>query len=447
MPADRLVSRRSKSVLRFTLKELQADPLGFLSQITRRAGDLVRYAVDDYSCVLVNDPEAIRHVLVHKNRNYIKAGTPELMMLRPILGEGLLTSEGAAWRDQRATVQPAFHRERVAAWSRMMVEQAVLTVDAWQAAVDGGASIEIEAEMTQLTLAIVAQALFGFDASGAALDFGIAVRTLNELMGHADFGDRERRERFCMALATLHQLVDNIIEERLALPGSGGNDLLSTLLELGGSETGSRPDTRAVRDQIITFLMAGHETTAKALTWTLYLLDRNPGALERLQSEIDAVLGGRYAGAEDLPDLPYAWMTIQEAMRLFPPVWTISRMAVADDEIRGFEIQSGSLILVSPYALHRHPGHWDDAERFDPTRFEPAAAARRTEYTYLPFGSGPRRCIGNVFARVESTLVLVTILQRYRLRLVEGHRVEPDALVTLRPRFGMPMLCQPRAAK
>lgn len=440
MTEDLASTTPGESVAVVTLAELQADPLGFLERMTSRYGDAVRYVVDGQPTVLVNRPDYIRQVLQDGHRNYVKLGTPELLMLRPILGEGLLTSEGESWARQRRLVQPAFHRSRVEGLGRMMVELTLKTLDDWAASPGDGGTLDIEAEMSQLTLAIVAKALFGSDISREAPEFGRAVRTINLFMGHFDPRDAEGRKAFAAALGTLDGLVANILRQReiRRKEGTDGEDLLDMLLALRDGNGGALSD-RELRDQVITFLMAGHETTAKAITWTLYLLDCYPDAQRRLRTELDQVLRGRSPEVQDIPLLSYTWMALQESMRLFPPVWIVSRRAVEVDEIGGVHVPAGALVLVSPYLMHRHPDHWSEPQSFRPERFHPDVQ-ERSPYVFLPFSGGPRHCIGKIFASLETRLVVATILQRFQLSLVEGHTVEPEALVTLRPRHGMPMI-------
>lgn len=423
-----------------TVQEIRRDPLGFIMTVTGRYGDLVRYRADGWAATLVNHPDYIKHVLQDNNHNYTKEGTPDFMMLKPMLGEGILTSEGESWLRQRRMAQPAFHRKRIEAFGRLMTDLTLLLLADWEKA--AGRPLEIVKEMTQLTLRIVAKALFGYDVSGEADVFGRAVEVLNECMGHFDPTDPAVRQRFRAALTTIQQIVHQIIQERRLHPADQG-DFLSMLLLAQDEETGYRMNDRQVRDQVLTLLLAGHETTAKALSWTFYLLTQHSEVEDRLAAELVAVLNGRPPTVDDLPHLPYTWMVIEESMRLYPPIWLLSRVAVADDEIGGFHIPAGSLVAISPYAMHRHPAYWDNPERFDPEHFRPERAVERPAFAYLPFSGGPRLCLGKHFASVEAHLVLATILQHFRLRLLPGHPVVPEALVTLRPHYGLPMTLHP----
>ena len=421
-----------------SVNELRKDSLKFLLDYTRDYGDIVHYRADSWDVILVNHPDYIKHVLQDNHPNYSKEGTPDLMMLRPMLGEGLMTSEGESWFEQRRLLQPSFHRERIETFSTTIVAATQGMLERWQTAVDRDKPLEITEEMTRLTLQIVANVLFGVDLSGEADNFGQAVGVMNEYMAHFDPYNRELFRRFQAAMATLNKLVSKIIRERRNQNEDRG-DLLSMLMMAQDEKTQAGMSDRQVQDQIFTLLMAGHETTAKALTWTFYLLDQYPNIARKLQEELATVLGGRTPSYHDLPSLPHTWMVIQESMRLYPPVWSMSRLCRTEDEIGGYQIPIGTLVLISPYTMHRHPNYWQEPEQFRPERFRPEVADKRSPYVYLPFSGGPRQCIGRTLARVETQLVLATILQQYQLRLVPKHPVEPEALVTLRPRFGLPM--------
>jgi cytochrome P450 len=412
--------------------------------LTRRYGDVVRYQADAWTAVLVNGPAFVKHVLHDNHRNYAKQGTPDLMMLKPMLGGGLLTSDGESWFRQRRMAQPFFHRERIEAFGRLMTDYTMEMLTAWLARPDPAAPMEVTEEMTRLTTRIVARALFGVDILDAVGMFGNAVQAMNEYMGNFDPRDRARYARLVAAHNTIDGIVGHIIEARRSQAGDHA-DFLSMLLEARDEETGEGLTDQQIRDQVMTMLMAGHETTAKALTWTFYLLDGNRDALARLEAEVAEVLGGRTPTVADLPRLRYTAMVLQEALRLYPPVWIISRMALADDEIGGYHIAAGTLVLVSPYALHRKRECWDNAEEFRPERFSPEASEGRHPFALFPFSGGPRQCIGKNFATVETQLVLASIAQRFRLLMVPGHAVEPEALVTLRPRYGLPVTLQERS--
>ncbi len=399
---------------------------------------MVAYRAGDWSAVVVNHPDHVRQVLQDKNHNYTKAGTPDLMMLRPMLGEGLMTSEGESWQWQRHLIQPGFHRERIESFGRVMTDATLSMLSRWHARADEAKPLDVAAEMSRLTLNVVAQSLFTADISREGDDFSHSVDVMNEYMANFDPFDFARLAEFNAAQDSLNRVVLRIIAERRRRVADAG-DLLSMLMLAYDERTGAGMSDQQLRDQIFTLLMAGHETTAKALTWTLYLLDQHQDVQARLREELDSTLGGRTPAYQDLANLPYAWMVIQESMRVYPPVWLVSRLCRGEDVIGGYLIPAGTLVIVSPYTLHRHREFWDEPEAFRPERFSREATAARPPFAYLPFSGGPRQCVGRAFATVETQLVLATILQRYRLRVPRRHKVEPEALVTLRPRGGLPM--------
>lgn len=427
-----------------TIQEVRRDPLQFLLDNTRLYGDIVRYEADGWVTTLVNNPAYIKHVLQDSPRNYTKERTPDFMMLKPMLGEGMLTSEGESWLRQRRMAQPAFHRRRIEAFGDLMVRMTLEMMEEWAAYTIDGRSLEMVDEMTRLTLRIVAKALFGYDVSREADVFGDAVEVLNECMGHFNPLDPQVRIRFRDALITIQTIVQQIILKRRVEPVHDDSDFLGLLLVAQDEETGFRMNDRQVRDQVLTLLLAGHETTAKALSWTFYLLNQHPNVEDKLHRELAQTLDGRPPTVNDLPNLPYTWQIIEESMRLYPPVWIVSRMCIQEDEIAGFRIPRDSLVTMSPYTMHRHPAYWTNAEEFNPDHFLPDRVADRHPFAYFPFSGGPRLCLGKHFASVETHLVLATIAQRYLLRLVPDHPVEPEALVTLRPRFGLPMTIHTR---
>ena len=420
------------------VSDLKKDSLGVLLRYTRNYGDIVHYRAESWLVILVNHPNYIKHVLQEKHHNYTKEGTPDLMMLKPMLGEGLMTSEGESWFQQRRLIQPAFHRERIEAFSTAITDATQSMLQQWKTVGDRGNPLEITQEMTRLTLKVIAQVLFGVDLSCEADNFGQLVGVINEYMANFDPSNQYLRHQFQLARTTLNRLVYKIIQERRC-QNEDKEDLLSMLMLAQDEKTQERMSDRQLHDQVFTMLMAGHETTAKALTWTLYLLDQHPTVARQLQNELAVVLGGRTPTCQDIPNLTYTWMVIQESMRLYPPVWLMSRLCRTDDEIGGYHIPANTLVLISPYAMHRHPSFWQEPERFNPERFRPEVVVERLPYTYLPFSGGQRQCIGLILARMETLLVLATLAQQYQLRLIPNHPVEPEALVTLRPRFGLPM--------
>ena len=422
-----------------SLPAVRRDPLRLFLEAFREYGEVVRFHFGPMVAHLVSSPAGANHVLVENQKNYGKQ-TRGYRNLRYVLGNGLLTSEGEAWRRQRRIVQPAFHRQRIAGFARTMLaaaEDAASSLEARR-----GQVVDMHHEMMRLTLRIVGETLLGYDPTDSADEVGAALafllRIANErsarILDLPPVIPTGENVRFRRALATLDAVVLRMIAERRKKPGDRG-DLLSMLIESRDAETGEAMDDRQLRDEAMTIFLAGHETTANALTFSWLLLSRFPPAFRELRAELADVLGGRRPSAEDLPRLSMPRRIVQEAMRLYPPAWIIGRSVNEADEIGGYEIPARSIVFVSPYVLHRHPGLWEDPEGFDPARF----ASEPPRGAYLPFGGGPRMCIGNGFAAMEAELVLATLAQRLRFDLLPGHPVVLEPSITLRPRYGLPM--------
>lgn len=426
------------------LPALQRDPLGTFLRDRARYGDVVRYRGGIWYAYLVSHPDHIKHILQDNNQNYRKGFSYEV--LKPVLGLGLLTNEGESWLTQRRLAQPAFHRARIARVSEVMVNSIERMLRRWDGRADREAPIEVLGEMSRLTLEVVSRTLLGTEVGEQADRVAQAVR---ELQAHVNYRATHlfslpekyptpRNRRFHRWLSLLDGIVFGIIEEHRR--GQGGrDDLLSILLQARDEQTGLGMSDRQLRDEVMTIFLAGYETTANALTWTWYLLSQNAEAEVRLHEELERVLGLRPPSYADLPSLPYTRMVLEESMRLYPPAWAIGRFAIGEDVIGDFRLPAGSQVVMSQYVTHRHPEFWTRPEEFDPERFAPERSAARPRFAYFPFGGGPRMCIGADFAMIEAQLTLAAVAQRYRLRLVPGRRIEPEALVTLRPRHGMLM--------
>ncbi len=397
----------------------------------------------------VSDPASIQHVLQDNHRNYSKQ-SDAFRTIRWIAGNGLFTSDGDFWLRQRRLMQPAFHRQRIAGFGELMTTIAQTTVERWAPYARSGQPVEVGHEMMRLTLDVVTRALF--QTSIARVDaLGDAITVL---LGDVTFRfDRPwypvpwrvptaRNRHFQQARHTVDRIVQEIIDtrrrQRAAAADSG--DLLDLLMDARDEESGQGMTDQQLRDEVVTLMIAGHETTANALTWTFYLLSKYPDAARRLRAELDTVLRGRLPTVADLPQLSFTRQVFEETLRLYPPVWITNRRALDEDEIGGYRIPAGADIGISPYVVHRDPAIWDNPEGFDPDRFTPARAASRPHYAYIPFGGGPRLCIGQGFAMTEAALVLATIAQRYALHLLPGYQVVPLAHATLRPAGGMPMV-------
>jgi cytochrome P450 len=419
-----------------------ADQLELLLSAAMEYGPVVRITVGKRFLHLLDDPAHIRYVLQSNARNYRKSKNYEPLKL--VVGEGLLTSEGRSWRRQRRLMQPAFHRRRLEALGSVIVEEAEAVSARWADRAGRGEPLNVTDEMTGLALRAVSRALLGSDVERETQKISAAQAFLNRYVDSRMSGffhlpphvPTPRNFRFKRALADLDGVVYGIIDERLQR-GEGGDDLLGMLLGARDEETGEAMTRRQLRDEVATILLAGHETTANALSWTWYLLAQHPEAESRLHGELESVLGGRTPTFKDLEYLHYARAVLEEVLRLYPPAWAISRRPIEDDEIAGYRIPAGSTVLVSPYVTHRNPRFWEVPDVFDPERFKPEHAKDRSPYAYFPFGGGPRKCVGNGFAMMEGRLVLATLAQRYRLRPVPGQRVELEPIVTLRPKHSI----------
>ena len=431
------------------LPALKRSPIAAFTHAVR-FGDVVYLKIGPRRGYLITNPADVRRVLQDNARNYHKS--PLYDKLRTSIGNGLLTSEDDFWLRQRRIAQPAFHRQRIAALAGVMAGAAREVAAAWRAIAADGRPVDVDEQMMRLTRTVVLRALLGADLGPFTSGIDAAWTIINEHIGEsfwslgiADWWPSAKNRRFEAARVLLQNAVDHVIAQRRRGAADGG-DLLSMLMSARDEETGEGMTDEQLRVEVTTFLLAGQETTSLALTWTWYLLSQHPAAQRRLEEELDAELDGRPPEYSDLANLPYTRMVIDEAMRLYPPAWGFSRQALADDELGGFRLPRGWLAFVIPYVLHRLPAYWPDAEAFDPERFLPERSADRPKFVYVPFGAGPRQCIGNQFALMESQLILATLAQGYRLTLVAGHRVEPWPLITLRPRFGMPMIIERRTA-
>lgn len=429
-----------------SLLDFKRDQLGFLAQLAQTYGDITRFRLLTYQVYLLGSPDYIQEVLVTQQNKFEK-GTLDKRILGKFLGTGLLTNDGEFHKKQRRLAQPAFHTKRIEAYAEVMVRYTLEMLDEWQ----GQSTLDVDHEMMSLTMAIVSKTLFDAEVGGAADKVGAAMAVLQSI-SNAEFrsafsppewlplpSNRQRKA----AREVLDEVVLQFIEERRHSDEDRG-DLLSMLL-LAEDEDGQRMEKRQVRDEAVTLFAAGHETTSNALTWTFYLLAQHPDIEQRLYEEVDRVLAGRAPTLQDLRQMPYLAMVIKESMRLYPPAWILnSRIALTDVQIGEHTIAKGGQVFISPYVMHRHPRFFADPERFDPERFNEANEKLIPRYAYLPFGGGPRICIGNSFAMMEAQLILATIIQRQRLTLVSDAPVEPLPYITMGPKGGLPMRIQVR---
>jgi cytochrome P450 len=430
---------------RFDTLRFTRDPLTFLTNIVRTYGDLATYRMGGERLYVVNDPQWIKDILVTHNRNFTKS--PGLERTKKLLGNGLLTSEKEVHLRQRRLMQPAFHRDRISAYGRTMVEYADEMRRSWHDA----ATLDVATEMMRLTLSIAGKTLFDVDVQHQAADvrraltdvmesFWLTMLPFAEVMEKLPIGPMSRAKR---ARERLDAIIYGFIKERRATTSDRG-DLLSMLLLAQDEDDGRRMTDQQVRDEAMTIFLAGHETTANALTWTWYLLSQSPDDEAKLHAEIDRVLGGRLPGVADLPALSFVEQVVTESMRLYPPAWVIGRRAIDAYPIGGYVAPPRSIFLMSQWLTHRDARYYPEPERFRPDRWTPAFRAALPKFAYFPFGGGPRQCIGESFAWMELVLVVATLAQHWTLQLAPGHRVAPQPVVTLRAKGGMRMTLRAR---
>ncbi|MGW5555894.1 cytochrome P450 [Micromonospora sp. NPDC003944] len=424
------------------LMAMGRDRLGMMASAASGYGDAVRLPVGPKNLYFFNHPEHAKHVLADNNANYRKG--IGLVHAKRALGDGLLTSEGELWRKQRKVIQPAFHSRRLGHYAGIVSDEAAGLVQRLRARAGGG-PVDVLQELTGLTLGVLGRTLLDADLAGfAGVDESFAavqdqaMFELVTLSGVPAWVPLPRQMRFRRARQHLQGVVDQLVAQRIAT-AQGRDDVLSRLILSTGEETDRRVGRQRLRDELVTLLLAGHETTASTLGWSLYLVDRHPQVQRRLRDEAREVLGDRPPIFEDLHRLRYTAMVIEEAIRLYPPVWILPRRATDDDEIGGYHVPAGADVLICPYTLHRHPQFWEEPDRFDPERFDPERAGGRPRYAYIPFGAGPRFCVGSNLGMMEATIVLATLIRDLDLMTVPGRRVVPEPMLSLRVRGGLPM--------
>src|SRR5271166_1762618 len=437
-----------RNLLWFALRKFRpANPIFLFQHLARTYGDIAHYKIGPHHIVFLNHPEYIREVLVVQNDNFIKERT--VQRTKMLLGEGMITSEGAAHRAQRLAAHPAFHRQRIGEYAATIVEEAAHIRDSWRV----GERRDIAADMMRLTLNVVARTLFATDLRQEVYELAAAI---NRIMGLYNFLVMlpaaewlvHLRPPGLAAFVRARKRIDAVVYRMIAAHrqrGSQGGSLLD--LMLANSPDSSPAAEQSLRDQVITIFLAGYETVANALSWTWYLLSQNPECERRFHEEIDRELAGRLPSFDDIPRLRYVEMVLAESMRLYPPAWAMGRHARNDFQLGDFFLPAKTTVLMSQFVTHRDARFFPDPLRFDPERFTPEAKARRVKFSYFPFGAGARQCIGESFAWMEGVLVLATLAQKWKLSLVPGHRVEPQPLITLRPRYGMRMVVEGRGFK
>ena len=438
------------------LRAFRADPLQFVYQCAGKYGDLAGVDMGPRTLFIASHPELAQEVLVNQRETYIKMQRPDgkPVGLQLILGNGLVTNtDPASWLVQRRMMQPMFHRREIAAMGGKIQAAGQRLLANWQTAPRAGEPINVAQEMMQVTLDIITSTMFSANVLAQASEVGPAVSTA----AHFTFGRETNpfslplswptpaNRRFAQAREYLDGLIYRLIEERRT-SGQQFGDLLDMLLAAQDEETGRGMSDQQLRDEVITIFAAGHETTSNALSWTWHLLAQHPHVRQRLQKELDDVLGGRTPGVEDLAALPYTQAVLEESLRICPPVPAVPRQAAHDTALAGFPIPAGSRIIISIYNIHRHPACWPDPDTFNPERFLPGHAERPHRLAFMPFGAGPRLCIGNHLAMIEGTLLLAMIAQKYELEPVPGHPVVPEVAITLRPKYGLLMTRRARGA-
>ncbi len=430
------------------MPDLQHDRLNLLLNNREIYGDIV-YLRGPRPIYQLNNPDDIQYVLVKGADKFEKS--PMLKQVTgPVLGKGLLTSDGEFHHQQRKLVQPAFHTQRISSYADVMVDYAARMLDSWR----DGETLDIHHEMMALTMGIVAKTLFDANVDdeaaevGAAISFAIADASegMSRVIHLPEWLPTAKNQQRRSNREIIQQAVMAMIEERRR-SGEDKGDLLSMLLLSQDEDSGQGMDDQQVFDEAMTLFIAGHETTANALTWALVLLAQNPNVEARLMEEIHGVLDQRLPTMADMRQLPYTDQVMKETMRLYPPAWMIARVAIEDVTLGGYSIPAGSVILISQYVMQHDPRYWEAPEAFRPERFAPGWDKTLPKFAYFPFGGGPRVCIGNSFAAMEANLILPTILQRYTLALAPGQAIEMEPLITLRPKGALNMVATAREAQ
>jgi len=423
-----------------------SDMLGFLTRVSAEYGDIVYYKLGSRKMYLLNNPEDIKDVLVTHNRNFEKSRA--LKRAKIILGEGLLTNEGESHLRQRRTIHPVFHHERIRSYGDVMAEYASRVGEGWQ----NGTVVNIHKEMMKLTLFIVSKTIFDSEMESESDEIGRSLTDLVTLFPRLIFPYSEyvdnlplpSNRRFEQAKSRLDSIIYGLIEERRANPGER-KDLLSMLLDAQDEEGGGEGMTDVqVRDEALTLFLAGQESTANSLVWTWYLISQHPQVEKKIHGEIDSVLNGRLPTLDDLGKLSYTQNVFKEALRLYPPAWAVARQVKEDYEVGGYVVPAGADIFMSQYVVHRDPRFYKEPDRFIPERWSNEETKDLPKFAYFPFGGGTRRCIGEPFAWMEGVILIATIASKWKMRLVPHQRVEPEPLITIRPKYGMNMILERR---
>ncbi|TGL60905.1 cytochrome P450 [Leptospira sarikeiensis] len=418
------------------VSKLAKDPIGFFQLMHSKFGKSVRFGLKTVTFHLISQPEDIRRVLQENNQNYHKGVFYK--ELGRILGKGLLNSEGEFWKKQRKLIQPSFHKQRISEFVEIMAHETTKMSNNWK----NTSKLDISKEMMRLTFEIVGKTLFRTDVesyaarieSSLTVALELVTKRITKIFPFPFSWPTPDNLRLKRALKDMHSVVDELIAERKKNPS---NDLISMLLEVRDEETGETMSEIQVRDEAITLLLAGHETTANALSWGLYLLSKHPDICQKVREEANRVLTDKTPTLEDVQKLAYTRKVLDEILRMYPPAWVIERTAMGPDNVGGFDVEKGTNISICIFNMHRNPEFWENPDKFDPDRFDEERSADRPKYAYLPFGGGPRICIGNIFALTEATLILAMLVKNYKFEVDPNHPVVMEPLVTLRPKYGI----------
>jgi cytochrome P450 len=443
LPVTKTASKAKVAPLLGLFHGARKDPLHFFTKAAESC-EVVEFPNAVGRFFMINDPQIADQVLRAKHKNYPKSQYYE--RVRPLFGDGLFELEGEKWKLKRQTMQPAFHKQATEGMAGIIVEEVGTTLDAWAPRIRSGEAFDIVQPLMQMTFRIITKAMCGTALPHDVEEISQALTTIlqaGERLLWAAFPfvhhlPSPRKARLKRALDTFDSFIFDLVEKRRAMPGDEVL-LIDLLLASRDPESGAPPSDGELRDDLMTMLIAGHETTALAIAWACYLLSKNPQVRDKLKRENESVLGGRTPGLADLPGLSYHRAVINETLRLYPPFWTLSRQAIADDVLCGYHIPAGATVMVAPYVLHRHPHYWSNPEGFYPERFDDPQLAKASNFAYFPFGGGPRICIGKNLALIEAQLYLAMLVQRYDLELQPGWRVEPRPMISLRPGDGIRM--------
>ncbi len=434
-----------RNLLWFAFRRFRpANPIILFQHLVDTYGDIAHYKIGWNHILFLNHPDYIREILVVQNDNFIKERTVQRSKM--LLGEGMITAEGAQHRSQRQVAQPAFHRQRIPEYADTIVREAVRARDAWR----DGQQRDTAIDMMHLTLNIVASTLFATDLRDEVDELSDAI---NRIMGLYNFLVLLPAAEWLVhvrppglaAFVRARKRIDAVVYRMIEAHRRQHSDTGSLLdMMLAASPERTPESEKSLRDQVITIFLAGYETVANALSWTWYLLSQNPDCERHFHEEIDRELQGRTPSYDDIPRLRYVEMVMAESMRLYPPAWAMGRYALNDFRLGDFFLPAKTTVLMSQFIMHRDARFFPDPLRFDPERFTLDAKARRAKFTYFPFGAGFRQCIGESFAWMEGILLLATLGQKWKMKLVPGHKVEPEPLITLRPKYGMKMIVEAR---